>query len=80
MDDLHYLFSSAKSKLSSRMIEIDPLIGEYSHLPDMPDAKYAEEMIRKIGSCVKPIMRKRGWKVGVLAEFYPPEQNLLGMP
>jgi len=28
---------------------------------------------------VKPIMRKRGWKVGVLAEFYPEERNLLGM-
>lgn len=60
------------------MVEIDPLIGEYSHLPDMPDPKQASEMIRRIGSCVKPIMRKRGWRVGVLAEFYPPERNLLG--
>ena len=30
----------------------------------MPNPKYAEEMVRKIGSCVKPIMRKRGWKKG----------------
>lgn len=36
-------------------------------------------MLRQVASLVKPIMRKRGWKVQVLAEFLPPEQNLLGL-
>lgn len=36
-------------------------------------------MLRKVASLVKPIMRKRSWRVQVLAEFLPPEQNLLGL-
>ncbi|KAH8899316.1 WLM-domain-containing protein, partial [Thozetella sp. PMI_491] len=36
-------------------------------------------MLKKIASLVKPIMRARGWKVGELAEFYPDQQNLLGL-
>ncbi len=36
-------------------------------------------MLRKVASMVKPIMRKRNWKVQILAEFLPPEQNLLGL-
>jgi hypothetical protein len=32
-----------------------------------------------MASTVKPIMRKRGWRVQILAEFLPPEGNLLGL-
>jgi len=35
-------------------------------------------MLRKAASMVKPMMRKRGWKVGTLAEFLPDEPQLLG--
>lgn len=39
----------------------------------------AMNILRRLASFVKPIMRKRGWQVGTLAEFYPPQANLLGV-
>ncbi|ORY57134.1 WLM domain-containing protein [Pseudomassariella vexata] len=61
------------------MAEIDPLILSFSHLPDFPRAKSALHMLKKVASLVKPIMRARGWKVRQLTEFYPEQQNLLGL-
>ncbi|KAI5927355.1 WLM domain-containing protein [Camillea tinctor] len=61
------------------MPEIDPLIKSYSHLKEMPRASDALLMLKKIASMVKPLMRKRGWIVGELAEFFPKEENLLGL-
>jgi len=60
-------------------IEHDALISSYEHLPSMPRAEDALHTIRKIASLVKPIMRKRNWRVRILTEFYPDQQNLLGM-
>ncbi|KUJ24354.1 WLM-domain-containing protein [Mollisia scopiformis] len=61
------------------MPEVDALILGYSHLAQLPREKEALHALRKIASLVKPIMRARGWKVGTLAEFYPDQQNLLGI-
>ncbi|TVY73134.1 DNA-dependent metalloprotease WSS1 [Lachnellula suecica] len=61
------------------MSEIDALVREYSHLKDLPREKEALHTLKKIASLVKPIMRARNWKVGVLTEFYPTESNLLGL-
>jgi DNA-dependent metalloprotease WSS1 len=61
------------------MREIDSLISEYAHEKQLPREAEALHIIRKIASLVKPIMRARNWRVGTLAEFYPAEQNLLGM-
>jgi hypothetical protein len=58
--------------------EHDALIGSYEHLTSMSRAADALHTIRKIASLVKPIMRKRGWHVRILSEFYPDQQNLLG--
>lgn len=63
----------------SRRPEHDALIFEYSHLQKLPREKEALHALKKIASLVKPIMRARNWKVGTLAEFYPEQQNLLGM-
>ena len=59
--------------------EHDALISSYEHLPTMPRAADALHTIRKIASLVKPIMRKHGWRVRILSEFYPDDQRLLGM-
>jgi len=59
-------------------VEHDALISSYEHLPSMPRAEDALHTIRKIASLVKPIMRKRNWRVKILTEFYPEQQNLLG--
>ncbi|ETS81225.1 hypothetical protein PFICI_06227 [Pestalotiopsis fici W106-1] len=61
------------------MPEISPLVLSYSHLKDLPRAKDALHTLKKIASLVKPLMRARGWKVNQLAEFYPSQQNLLGL-
>jgi DNA-dependent metalloprotease WSS1 len=59
--------------------ELDPLVDCFQHLSSMPRANEALHALKKIASMVKPIMRRRNWRVGTLAEFYPAESNLLGM-
>jgi DNA-dependent metalloprotease WSS1 len=61
------------------MAEHDPLVLSYVHLASMPRANEALHTLKRVASLVKPIMRARGWKVQELAEFYPQQQNLLGM-
>ncbi|KAL8903316.1 MAG: hypothetical protein Q9207_004004 [Kuettlingeria erythrocarpa] len=61
------------------MTEHDSLVSEYQHEKSRPREAEALQTLRKIASLVKPIMRQRGWRVGILTEFYPPEQNLLGL-
>ncbi|KAH0444338.1 WLM domain-containing protein [Colletotrichum camelliae] len=61
------------------MPEHDALILSYSHLVDFPRANDALQILKKVASLVKPIMRARGWKVRELAEFYPDQANLLGL-
>ncbi|RMZ66734.1 zinc metallopeptidase [Pyrenophora seminiperda CCB06] len=60
------------------MQEIDAHFDGYEHLKHLPRDGDALHMLRKAASMVKPMMRKRGWKVGTLAEFLPDEPQLLG--
>ncbi|KAL8931749.1 MAG: hypothetical protein Q9216_007085 [Gyalolechia sp. 2 TL-2023] len=60
-------------------MEQDPLVLEYQHEKSRSRESEALQTLRKVASLVKPIMRQRGWRVGILTEFYPPEQNLLGL-
>ena len=59
--------------------EHEPAIAEFQHEKSRHREAEALHMLRKIASLVKPIMRQRGWRVGVLTEFYPEERNLLGL-
>ncbi|KAF1959300.1 WLM-domain-containing protein [Byssothecium circinans] len=61
------------------MREIDAHFDAYEHLKHLPRDGDALHMLRKAASMVKPMMRKRGWKVGTLAEFLPDEPQLLGL-
>ncbi|POR37492.1 DNA-dependent metalloprotease WSS1 [Tolypocladium paradoxum] len=61
------------------MPERNRLIRCYVHLDRESRAGDALQTLKKVASLVKPIMRNRGWTVGLLAEFYPPEGNLLGL-
>ncbi|KAJ3507915.1 hypothetical protein NLJ89_g6036 [Agrocybe chaxingu] len=54
-------------------------VQSFTHLKDKPNAHKALEMLKKIASLVKPIMRKYGWVLPVLSEFFPDQQNLLGL-
>ncbi|KAF2723291.1 WLM-domain-containing protein [Polychaeton citri CBS 116435] len=71
--------SGVQRSYASQLKEHDSLFNTYEHLPSLPRADDALKLLRKIASLVKPIMRKRGWKVQILAEFLPSEQNLLGL-
>ena len=61
------------------MRDFDNHFTEYVHLNQLPRAAEALTTLRKAASCVKPIMRKRGWRVGTLSEFLPEEANLWGL-
>lgn len=59
--------------------EHDSLIGEYRHERHRSREADALQTLRRVASIVKPIMRQRGWRVGVLTEFFPAEGNLYGL-
>ncbi|KAK3951774.1 WLM domain-containing protein [Pseudoneurospora amorphoporcata] len=61
------------------MSELDPLVLSYSHLHHLPQPSSALHLLKKIASLVKPLMRARGWRVRELGEFYPEQENLLGL-
>ena len=62
------------------MKEIDPLVSSFVHLKEKPREADALKTLQRVASLVKPLMRQRGWRVGALVEFFPPEANLLGEP
>ncbi|KAG9004412.1 hypothetical protein FRB90_010907 [Tulasnella sp. 427] len=54
-------------------------VQRFSHIKAMPREKEALEILQKVASLVKPIMRKHAWVLPVLAEFYPENPGLLGI-
>ncbi|KAF9817989.1 hypothetical protein IEO21_03064 [Rhodonia placenta] len=52
-------------------------VKSFTHLKDRPKADRALPLLQRIASLVKPIMRKHGWVLPVLAEFFPESPNLL---
>ena len=56
----------------------DVYVKSFTHLKDRHRADDALKLLQRIASLVKPIMRKRGWILPTLAEFFPDNPNLLG--
>ena len=56
----------------------DVYVKSFTHLKDRHRADDALKFLQRIASLVKPIMRKRGWVLPILAEFFPDNPNLLG--
>lgn len=71
--------SGVQRNYATQLKEHEPLFNTYEHLVGLPRADAALTLLRKVASTVKPIMRKRGFRVQILAEFLPPEGNLLGL-
>lgn len=71
--------SNHQKSYPSSFQEHDALFGSYEHLMDCPQSQEALLRLRKIASLVKPLMRKRSWKVKVLSEFLPDDERLLGL-
>ncbi|RDX51198.1 WLM-domain-containing protein [Lentinus brumalis] len=57
----------------------DVFVKSLTHLKDRPRADQALQILQRLASLVKPIMRKHGWILPVLSEFYPESPNLLGL-
>lgn len=63
----------------NKMADPDAVILEYEHQRSRPREAEALQLLKRIGYLVSPIMKRRGWKVGVLSEFFPPaHMHLLG--
>lgn len=58
---------------------MDDTFSRFEHDSFRPRQAEALQMLHKIVLRVWPIMRKRRWRVGTLAEFWPDERNLLGI-
>ncbi|CAG8468600.1 2417_t:CDS:2 [Ambispora leptoticha] len=57
-------------------------IGDYKVLVSYPNHPEALTLLKRIASSVlivKPIMKKYGWRVGILKEFFPEDPCLLGL-
>ncbi|CCM03643.1 uncharacterized protein FIBRA_05787 [Fibroporia radiculosa] len=57
----------------------DVFVKSFTHLRNRPKADQALPLLQRIASLVKPIMRKHGWVLPVLAEFFPDSPNLVGL-
>jgi len=57
----------------------DVWVLSYEHLKGLPRSDEALTFLQRVASRVKPIMRKHGWRLPVLAEFFPDSPNLLGL-
>lgn len=68
-----------KTKISETRAEGDEFVGRLQHLKTKTAASKALDILRKIASQVKPILKRRSWHVKILAEFIPKNDNLLGM-
>ncbi|KAJ7103050.1 WLM domain-containing protein [Mycena belliarum] len=55
----------------------DNFVRAFTHLKGRPKEERALPMLQRIASLVKPIMRKHGWVLPVLAEFFPAQDNLI---
>jgi len=58
----------------------NPFISAYTHLSSLERADEALKLLYQLASMAKPIMRKRNWEVGTLAEFLPDYHALQGGP
>ncbi|EME38483.1 hypothetical protein DOTSEDRAFT_75868 [Dothistroma septosporum NZE10] len=71
--------SGVQRSSASQLKENEPMFTTYEHLQGLPRTDAALAFLRKIASAVKPIMKKRGWRVQILAEFLPTDRSLLGI-
>lgn len=60
------------------MVENDPLIGGLYYERFRPQAAEALQQLRMVSFLVEPIMRRREFKIGTLAEFWPEDEGLRG--
>ncbi|KAG1793896.1 WLM domain-containing protein [Suillus plorans] len=58
---------------------LQTFVKSFTHLRDRPHADRALPMLQRVATLVKPIMRKHGWVLPLLSEFFPESPNLVGL-
>ncbi|KAG2044554.1 WLM domain-containing protein [Suillus americanus] len=58
---------------------LQTFVTSFTHLKDRPHADRALPMLQRVVTLVKPIMRKHGWVLPLLSEFFPESPNLVGL-
>lgn len=57
----------------------NPHINTITFLKNKPNSKYAFEILKDINNSIALLMNENGLKVSILSEFYPKQNNLLGL-
>ncbi|CEL53796.1 DNA damage response protein WSS1 OS=Saccharomyces cerevisiae (strain ATCC 204508 / S288c) GN=WSS1 PE=1 SV=1 [Rhizoctonia solani AG-1 IB] len=55
------------------------LVRAFTHLANQPRAPEALHTLKRIADLAYPIMKRHGWVLPVLAEFFPEDERLLGL-
>ncbi|KAG9125987.1 hypothetical protein FRC07_005320 [Ceratobasidium sp. 392] len=55
------------------------LVRTFTHLAGKPHAPEALHTLKRVADLVHPIMKRHGWVLPVLAEFFPDDPRLLGL-
>jgi len=66
------------NRVLSLLLMSQEFVLSFEHIETMSQPEKALELLKRITSLVKPIMRSHHWTLPTLAEFFPDEQNLLG--
>ncbi|CAD6887341.1 unnamed protein product [Tilletia controversa] len=74
----HRFVESIATSGPSHSASAGPYIAEYRAL-NRKGSEQCLQILRRVGTLVKPLMVKHGWRLPLLAEFYPNEKNLLGI-
>lgn len=54
-------------------------ISEIKVLLDKPNCDEAKRIMEMVAKAVSPVLKQRNWRVGILTEFFPKDQGLLGL-
>lgn len=57
----------------------DSYVNSFTFLKGRTHAERALPCLQRVASLVKPIMRKHSWTLPVLSEFFPKDDNLIGL-
>lgn len=70
--------AAAREVLAKSAGSLDGLIGGYAHLSTKSHARDALALLSSLAAEALPLVKKHGWRIGLLREFYPSQSNLLG--
>ncbi|CAD6957491.1 unnamed protein product [Tilletia controversa] len=74
----HRFVESIATTGPSHSASAGPYIAEYRAL-NRKGSEQCLQILRRTGTLVKPLMVKHGWRLPLLAEFYPNDKSLLGI-